>query len=141
MKLSHEQMKMFHSTYDVLEQIWEPVRKILEWESDTNITMGILAVCVVSSVVTLVGADILPVQLILLGGGIMMFLSNTVAFKIIMNIVGPIVLKGLGVELWNLKEGLEVVSKVPAGGMVDVKLFENQRWWLGRFYMILQDPF
>ncbi|KAJ3199760.1 hypothetical protein HDU82_000165 [Entophlyctis luteolus] len=84
-----------------------------------------LAVIAVSGAVTLFVASVVPARAVALCIVIAAFMKDTV--RIVARVVAPAVVA----RAWIVFEGLSAAVRAPEGCVVEVEVWENQRWWAG----------
>ncbi|KAJ3083025.1 hypothetical protein HK102_001321 [Quaeritorhiza haematococci] len=111
--------------------------KVLDW-SDEEETMRVLKNVVLSMFGILFLARLVPVNYLMLVGGLGMFLQNTTWFQAASTTVSPVLMKNFqsggntmrgAVAVANSRVQSEGNSGSNSDSTVAVTLFENQRWW------------
>ncbi|KAJ3199746.1 peroxisome- protein, partial [Dinochytrium kinnereticum] len=104
--------------------------KLIDWSDETE-TLNVLKVAAASAVGVIVVVRLIPLNALMLVGGVAAFFSNTAFFRAASTTLPPAIMKGLTDRVDSIREGIAAARKAPEGSTVTVTLYENQRWWAG----------
>lgn len=105
--------------------------RMIDW-SDPETTKDILTKVVVSTFATLAVVHFVPLNTIALVGGVLLFGSNTAICKALIVTLTPLFVKVVQQKVESVTTLIRDARM--AGGneaIIEVSLFENQRWWAG----------
>lgn len=105
--------------------------RMIDW-SDPNVTQDMLLKVILSMIGTLVLVSIVPVNYIALIGGVGIFIANTAIFKAASVTLAPVLAKKLHRRIEHVRGLIQDARAKGREPVVDVALFENQRWWAGK---------
>ncbi|KAI9102402.1 integral peroxisomal membrane peroxin-domain-containing protein [Phlyctochytrium arcticum] len=120
-------MRMYCDGYEDVKNLAPNV----DW-SDEDATLKTLKNALLSIIPVLLIVRIVPLNYIMLVGGVGMFLYNTALFRAASTTLPPILVKRLQTKVGTLRQTMRAATRnSKKTNSVTVVLFENQRWWAG----------
>ncbi|ORY07830.1 Pex24p-domain-containing protein [Basidiobolus meristosporus CBS 931.73] len=126
MQFIQNSMGMYCEAYDSVVSFYQQIN----W-SDEKETSYILRLTFASTVITLILLYLFPWNYLILAAGLLAFLANSSLFRAIVTIITPMVLTRFHTTFALASKVLKYGRFDPGEDILDVVLFENQRWWAG----------
>jgi hypothetical protein len=128
MQFIQNQMGMYCNVHKEVSKC----QKYVDWTNEKDTSL-ILKATLASTVGVVIFLKIVPVNIIMLLGGIAVFAGNTPVARAASTTLPPVIIKGLKESVDSLREGIAIASSGSEPGVVNVRvsLYENQRWWAG----------
>ncbi|KAJ1336196.1 hypothetical protein BSLG_007513 [Batrachochytrium salamandrivorans] len=127
--LQHIQNTMINmvNLYDVGYEFYQG----LNW-SNPHRTLRVLGSTLVSMVCAVFLFWMVPLNTIMLWGGLGLFFANTVIIRAVGMTLAPVIQKEIERQIGTFKERISAACQVTSKEMtIAVDIFENQRWWAG----------
>ncbi|KAK9723010.1 hypothetical protein K7432_002260 [Basidiobolus ranarum] len=126
MQFIQNSMGMYCEAYDNIVSFYQQIN----W-SDEKETSYMMKLILASGVATMGLLYIFPWNYLILTGGLLAFLANSSLFRAIITILTPMVLTRFHTTFDLATKVLKYGRFDPGEDILDVVLFENQRWWAG----------
>ncbi|KAJ3303609.1 peroxisome- protein [Kappamyces sp. JEL0829] len=104
--------------------------RMIDW-SNPELTKDFLVQVVASMAGTVVVVSLVPINIIALFGGVGVFVANTALFKAASVTIAPVLVKKLQRRVEHVAALIRDARKQGKDPVIDVVVFENQRWWAG----------
>ncbi|KAI8895180.1 integral peroxisomal membrane peroxin-domain-containing protein [Globomyces pollinis-pini] len=104
--------------------------RMIDW-SNPEQTKDVLMAVIASMFGTLLVLHFIPINIIALFGGVGIFLANTAIVKAATITLTPHLVKKLQRRVEHVKTLIKEAQEKGQEPIIDVVLFENQRWWAG----------
>lgn len=119
-------MGIYSQVYDDIASF----KRHLDWSNEKKST-SLFKVAIGSIFIGLLIAKLVPLNLIFLGGGLVLFVQNTAFFKAASETLPPVLIRNVQARVDYVTEAIANVTRAGSTGKTKVQLFENQRWWAG----------